>query len=116
MGEGDRPGDAAVEVHDHGVAPGRVVLMGDVEEVGALLPVGGDDGRVLPKIISVDDHVVEPPHVWQTYLPQRYREKGPRVERDTWGDFEHKPGAKYVNTPDPDGLPGDPPNRSHREV
>ena len=23
----------------------------------------------LPKIISVDDHVVEPPHVWQTWLP-----------------------------------------------
>ena len=30
----------------------------------------------LPKIISVDDHVVEPSHVWQTWLPKEYREKG----------------------------------------
>ena len=61
----------------------------------------------LPKIISVDDHVVEPAHVWQTWLPQKYREKGPRVERKRWGAFSHKPGAKYVNTEDPEGLWGD---------
>jgi predicted TIM-barrel fold metal-dependent hydrolase len=61
----------------------------------------------LPKIISVDDHVVEPPHVWQTYLPQRFREKGPRVEREKWGPFVHKPGARYRNTVDPDGKEGD---------
>ncbi|HVU71427.1 MAG TPA: amidohydrolase family protein [Mycobacteriales bacterium] len=35
----------------------------------------------LPKIISVDDHVVEPPHVWQTWLPEKWRAAGPRVER-----------------------------------
>src|SRR3954471_16435102 len=61
----------------------------------------------LPKIISVDDHVVEPSHVWQTWLPEQYRERGPRVERKRWGPFSHKPGAKYVNTEDPDGLWGD---------
>jgi hypothetical protein len=61
----------------------------------------------LPKIISVDDHVVEPAHVWQTWLPEKYREKGPRIERKRWGPFEHKPGAKYVNTEDPNGLWGD---------
>ena len=49
----------------------------------------------LPKIISVDDHVVEPAHVWQTWLPQKYRDKGPRIERKRWGDFTLKPGAKY---------------------
>ena len=37
----------------------------------------------LPWIISVDDHVVEPPHVWQTWLPSKYRDRGPRVEADT---------------------------------
>jgi predicted TIM-barrel fold metal-dependent hydrolase len=63
--------------------------------------------RELPKIISVDDHVVEPPHVWQAWLPQKHREKGPRVERKRWGPFVHKPGARYVNTEDPDGLWGD---------
>jgi len=35
----------------------------------------------IPKIISVDDHVVEPAHVWQTWLPEKYRADGPRVER-----------------------------------
>jgi len=34
-------------------------------------------------IISVDDHVVEPPHVWQRWLPAALRDRGPRVERDT---------------------------------
>jgi predicted TIM-barrel fold metal-dependent hydrolase len=61
----------------------------------------------LPKIISVDDHVVEPPHVWQTWLPAKFREKGPRVERARWAPFEHKPGARYTNTMDDDGTTGD---------
>ena len=61
----------------------------------------------LPKIISVDDHVVEPPHVWQTWLPEKYREKGPRVERKRWGKFRLKKGAKYEMTEDPEGEWGD---------
>ena len=35
----------------------------------------------LPKVISVDDHIVEPAHLWQERLPAKFREKGPRVER-----------------------------------
>jgi predicted TIM-barrel fold metal-dependent hydrolase len=35
----------------------------------------------LPKIISVDDHVVEPPTLWQDRLPAKLRGAGPRVER-----------------------------------
>ncbi len=35
----------------------------------------------LPRIISVDDHVVEPKDLWTSRLPARYRERGPRVER-----------------------------------
>jgi predicted TIM-barrel fold metal-dependent hydrolase len=61
----------------------------------------------LPKIISVDDHVVEPPHVWQNYLPTKYRAKGPRVERGTWGDFRLKPGAVYDQKQVEGGQPGD---------
>ena len=61
----------------------------------------------LPKIISVDDHVVEPSHVWQSWLPQKHREKGPRIARKQWGDFVHRPGAKYEMREDPDGLWGD---------
>ena len=48
--------------------------------------------RELPKIISVDDHVVEPAHVWQTWLPEKWRERGPRSRHfegnhvcQTWG-------------------------------
>ena len=61
----------------------------------------------LPKIISVDDHVVEPAHVWQTWLPEKYREKGPRVERKRWGAFALTKGAKYQMTEDPEGEWGD---------
>jgi predicted TIM-barrel fold metal-dependent hydrolase len=57
----------------------------------------------LPKIISVDDHVVEPPHVWQTWLPEQWRERGPRVETKRWGGFKLKGGAKYEMKEDPDG-------------
>jgi predicted TIM-barrel fold metal-dependent hydrolase len=37
---------------------------------------------VLPadvKAVSVDDHLIEPPHLWQDRLPERYRAVGPRV-------------------------------------
>jgi predicted TIM-barrel fold metal-dependent hydrolase len=34
-----------------------------------------------PAIISVDDHVVEPPDLWAGRLPARWRDRGPRVER-----------------------------------
>jgi predicted TIM-barrel fold metal-dependent hydrolase len=37
----------------------------------------------LPWVISVDDHVVEPPHVWQRWLPAALRDRGPRVVQDT---------------------------------
>jgi len=30
-------------------------------------------------LISVDDHVIEPPNVWQDRLPAKYRDVGPRV-------------------------------------
>lgn len=31
------------------------------------------------KAISVDDHIIEPPNLWQDRLPARYRDIGPRV-------------------------------------
>ena len=39
--------------------------------------------QALPWVISVDDHVVEPPHVWQRWLPSRLRDRGPRVVQDS---------------------------------
>ena len=34
----------------------------------------------MPWIVSVDDHVVEPAHLWQSRLPEKYKAKGPRIE------------------------------------
>jgi predicted TIM-barrel fold metal-dependent hydrolase len=61
----------------------------------------------LPKIISVDDHVVEPPHLWQTWLPERFREVGPRSERRGIGSMRHIGGGAYEQTFDPDGPQAD---------
>jgi predicted TIM-barrel fold metal-dependent hydrolase len=61
----------------------------------------------LPKIISVDDHVVEPPHLWETWLPAKFRDRGPRVERRGIGHMRHVGGGHYEQTFDPDGPQGD---------
>ena len=39
----------------------------------------------IPRIISVDDHVVEPPDLWTSRLPSKYADRAPRVERDQYG-------------------------------
>jgi predicted TIM-barrel fold metal-dependent hydrolase len=41
------------------------------------------------QIVSVDDHVIEHPQVWQDRLPAKYKERGPRIEhtdegKDIW--------------------------------
>jgi predicted TIM-barrel fold metal-dependent hydrolase len=61
----------------------------------------------LPKIISVDDHVVEPPHLWQTWLPEKFRERGPRSERRGIGTMRHIGGGAYEQTFDPAGPQAD---------
>jgi predicted TIM-barrel fold metal-dependent hydrolase len=35
-----------------------------------------------PHLVSVDDHIAEPPTLWSDRLPSRYREIGPRVVRE----------------------------------
>lgn len=49
----------------------------------------------LPWVISVDDHVVEPPHLWETWLPERFREGGPHLVEDTVGAVP-VPGGRGV--------------------
>ena len=65
------------------------------------------DPAALPKIISVDDHVVEPAHLWQTWLPARWRDVGPRVERRGIGSMRHVGGGTYEQTFDPSGPQAD---------
>ena len=52
----------------------------------------------LPWVISVDDHVVEPPHVWTDWLPARLREQGPRIIQDRCETIidPHSNAARYV--------------------
>ncbi|MEO8692854.1 MAG: amidohydrolase family protein [Acidimicrobiales bacterium] len=56
----------------------------------------------IPKIISVDDHVVEPPHLWQTWLPAKWRERGPKIELLPTGDVKMVDG-RYIEHPGTSG-------------
>jgi hypothetical protein len=35
----------------------------------------------LPRIISVDDHVIEPMDLWTDRVPAKYYDRAPRIER-----------------------------------
>ena len=52
-------------------------------------------------IVSVGDHVVEPAHVWRHWLPSRFRDAGPRVERRRLGGLVHIGGTRYEYEIDP---------------
>ncbi|MFM7271909.1 MAG: amidohydrolase family protein [Actinomycetes bacterium] len=51
------------------------------------------DESTFPKIISVDDHIMEPPNVWQDRLPEKYRAVGPRVVRQKVADMQFVGGV-----------------------
>ena len=51
------------------------------------------DESTFPKIISVDDHIMEPPNVWQDRLPEKYRSVGPRVVRQKVADMQFVGGV-----------------------
>lgn len=59
-----------------------------------------------PRIVSVDDHVIEPAHVWQQYLPGRFRAEGPRVERSGVSHMGNV-GGVYSWEEDPEATPCD---------
>src|SRR5215212_5380035 len=50
----------------------------------------------LPWVISADDHVVEPPHLWERWLPARYRDRGARVEPGPTMQVPRAGGVDYV--------------------
>jgi predicted TIM-barrel fold metal-dependent hydrolase len=57
----------------------------------------------LPRIISVDDHVIEPPDLWSSRLPSRYQDIGPRIVRQKVKLTAHTGGtAGWVETDDGD--------------
>jgi predicted TIM-barrel fold metal-dependent hydrolase len=73
----------------------------------------GPDTQVIPctipRIISVDDHVLEPAHVWQQWLPEAYRARGPRVERRMVANLHYGPKgfACDIDPPEGSGVPAD---------
>jgi predicted TIM-barrel fold metal-dependent hydrolase len=58
-------------------------------------------------IVSVDDHVVEPAHLWQTWLPAKFKERGPRIERHGLAGLKFLGGTQYEYELDDDAPPCD---------
>jgi hypothetical protein len=56
----------------------------------------------LPKIVSVDDHVIEPAHLFEMWLPEKYKDKGPKHVRTGIGELKWI-GGDYILSDDPDG-------------
>ncbi len=50
----------------------------------------------LPKIISVDDHIVEPANLWMDRLPAKYNDVGPRVIRGTMPEVTYVGGKLTI--------------------
>ncbi|WP_419995803.1 amidohydrolase family protein [Streptomyces boninensis] len=65
--------------------------------------------NAIPRIISVDDHTVEPPNVWQDRLPAKYAEVGPRIVRAPLKEMTFLGGkfAPKMGQPGDDGPIGD---------
>ena len=61
----------------------------------------------IPWIVSVDDHVVEPPDLWSSRLPAKYRDVGPHIEYHPPGT-PILDGGSYIEAP---GTEGDPTSR-----
>ncbi len=59
----------------------------------------------LPRIISVDDHVIEPANVWIDRLPSKYREIGPRNVKVPVKEMTFV-GGKFTAIPGERGDPG----------
>ncbi len=54
-----------------------------------------------PKIVSIDDHVIEHPTVWLDRLPKKYHDVGPRIVRER-GTMQFV-GGVFSYQPDEDG-------------
>ncbi len=56
----------------------------------------------IPRIVSLDDHVIEPPDAWVSRLPAGLRGEGPRVEELPAGSATLA-GGKFVERPGTEG-------------
>lgn len=44
-------------------------------------------GSAVDWMISVDDHIIEPAHVWQNWVPAQYRDRAPKLVRGAVGHY-----------------------------
>jgi predicted TIM-barrel fold metal-dependent hydrolase len=56
----------------------------------------------IPRIVDLDAHVVEPPDVWSSRLPSKYRDVGPRIVMAPAGEIKLLEGV-YKEAPGVDG-------------
>ncbi|ADP83263.1 amidohydrolase family protein [Pseudofrankia inefficax] len=56
----------------------------------------------IPDIVDMDAHVVEPPDVWSSRLPAKYREAGPRILHAPAGEVKLV-GSSYIEAPGTEG-------------
>jgi predicted TIM-barrel fold metal-dependent hydrolase len=63
--------------------------------------------RELPKIISVDDHVIEPPTVWTDRVSKKFLSEAPRIVRAPVKEMTFI-GGKFTAVPGDPGDPGEP--------
>jgi predicted TIM-barrel fold metal-dependent hydrolase len=56
-----------------------------------------------PRLISADDHVLEPADLWTSRLPARYRDIGPRVARERVVFHKQGPSVKFEAAASDDG-------------
>lgn len=64
------------------------------------------------QIVSVDDHLVEHPRVWQDRLPQKYLEQGPRIVEENGMHLWHYDGQVFP-TIGLNAVAGKPPEVGH---
>ena len=53
---------------------------------------------MIPKIISADDHVIEPAHVWQDRMPSKHKELAPKIVIAPQGEITLNDGV-WLETP-----------------
>tara|TARA_X000000368_G_scaffold91340_2_gene69776 strand:+ start:26446 stop:27624 length:1179 start_codon:yes stop_codon:yes gene_type:complete len=53
---------------------------------------------MIPKIISADDHVIEPAHVWQDRMPAKHKELAPKIVIAPQGEMTLNDGV-WLETP-----------------
>ena len=63
--------------------------------------------ETFPKVISVDDHVVEPPDAFQRWLPERFKDRGPKVIRRGVRGFDNPQNGFKLIFDDDSPIKGD---------